>query len=234
MGRKISSGTAGGAGLGNLNITASTISTTQTNQDLVLDASGTGLITSNDPLVITNATSSSSTTTGALVVTGGVGIGENLYIGGTINVGGGGLNNVTIGSSTPAAGSFTDVTASGLSTFAEISEIIVPLSGATGTVTHNFNDTNTWYHTSISANFTMNLTNVPTTNNRSIVVNLILIQGGTARYASAFQIDGAAQTIRWAGYAAPTPQANRFEIQSFLLTRIGSAWTVFGSLSSYG
>lgn len=234
MGRRLTSGSAGAGGLGTISVIANTIATTQTDQDLVLDPNGTGVVTTADPLRITNTTGSSSTSTGALTVTGGLGIGENLFIGGTINVGGGGLNNITIGAVTPAEASFTDVTATGLSTFAEITEVIGTKTGATGVVVHDYTEANTWYHSSMSANFTMNLTNVPTTNNRTIVVNLILIQGGTARYANAFQIDGAAQTIRWANYAAPTPQASRFEIQTFTLNRVSSTWQVYGSLASYG
>lgn len=235
MGRRVSTGTAGGELLGNINATGSTLSTLQTNQDLVLDSNGTGVITTNDPITITNSTSSTTAGTGAMVITGGLGVGENIWIGGTLNVGGAaGINNTTIGVTTPAAGTFTSLTATGLSTFSEISETLVGITGATGIIVHDYSATNIWYHTSIAANFTMNLTNVPTTNDRTIVVNLVLIQGATARYASAFQIDGIGQTIRWAGYAAPTPQANRFEIQSFLLTRVSSAWTVFGSLVSYG
>jgi fibronectin-binding autotransporter adhesin len=42
--------------------------------------------TTNQRIIITNATGASTTTDGALVVTGGVGIGQNLWIGGTANI----------------------------------------------------------------------------------------------------------------------------------------------------
>jgi fibronectin-binding autotransporter adhesin len=42
--------------------------------------------TTNQRIIITNATGASTTTDGALVVTGGVGVGQNLWIGGTANI----------------------------------------------------------------------------------------------------------------------------------------------------
>jgi hypothetical protein len=42
----------------------------------------TGLLNLNSDLAVTNTTTSSSTATGALTVAGGVGVGENLYVGG--------------------------------------------------------------------------------------------------------------------------------------------------------
>lgn len=231
MGRKILN--SQGAIAGNLSILGNTISTTVTDADLILDPNGTGDVTTADQFRITNTTASTDATSGALLVSGGVGIAGDLYLGGSLN--GGTLNNLTIGNVTPAAGTFSTITVNGLTTLSEFSEVLATKTGATGVVTHDFTESNIWYHSSMSANFTMNLTNVPTTTSRTITVNLVLIQDATARYASAFQIDGVTQTIRWAAYNAPTPQANRFEIETFKLVRSsGGAWTVFGSLASYG
>lgn len=236
MGRKVATGIFGPGsttGTGFVNITGNTIGISQTNTNLVLDANGTGVLSTPDVLTITNNSTSTSTSTGALRVTGGVAVAGDLWVGGTIN-GGTGLNNITIGQTTPAAGSFTALTSTGLATLAELSEVSVALTGATGVVNHDFTATNIWVHSSMAANFTVNLQNVPTTNDRNITINLVLLQGATARFASAFQIDGAGQTIRWAGYTPPTPQANRFEIQTFTLIRSASAWTVLSGLSSFG
>jgi hypothetical protein len=90
-----------------------------------------------------------------------------------------------------------------------------------------------FYVTSMNANFTANITNLPTTSNRAYVVTFFLIQGATARYASALQIDGAAVTILWLNGSVPTPTANRKEIQTFTLYYTGSAWEAFSQLSSY-
>jgi hypothetical protein len=149
------------------------------------------------------------------------------------SIGTGSIDNMTIGGSTAAAGTFTNLTASGLTTLAEITETLNTKTAATGVVTHDFSTGAIWYHSSISANFTVNLTNVPTTNDRIITVSLILNQGATGRLPSAFQIDGVAQTIRWQNNVTPTPTINILEIATFSLIRTGSTWFVLGQLAPF-
>jgi predicted acyltransferase (DUF342 family) len=143
------------------------------------------------------------------------------------------VDNMTIGGTTAAAGTFTNLTASGLTSLAEITEVLNTKSAATGVVTHDFSTGAIWYHSSISANFTVNLTNVPTTNDRIITVSLILNQGATGRLPSAFQIDGVAQTIRWQNNVTPTPNINIIEVATFSLIRTGSTWFVLGQLAPF-
>jgi predicted acyltransferase (DUF342 family) len=149
------------------------------------------------------------------------------------SIGTGSIDNMTIGGSTAAAGTFTNLTASGLTSLAEITEVLNTKTAATGVVTHDFNTGAIWYHSSISANFTVNLTNVPTTNDRIITVSLLLNQGATGRLPSAFQIDGVAQTIRWQNNVIPTPNINIIEIATFSLIRTGSTWFVLGQLAPF-
>jgi len=122
----------------------------------------------------------------------------------------------------------------GLTTFYETTEVINTKTGATGTVVHDFSTGAVFYHSSLSANFTANFTNVPTTNNRTIAVVLLLSQGATGYYPSAVQIAGVAQTILWQGALLPSGTANRIDIVSFTLIRTGSVWTVIGALTTYG
>jgi hypothetical protein len=122
----------------------------------------------------------------------------------------------------------------GLTTFYETTEVINTKTGATGTVVHDFSTGAVFYHSSLSANFTANFTNVPTTNNRTIAVVLILSQGATGYYPSAVQIAGVAQTILWQGALLPSGTANRIDVVSFTLIRTGSVWTVIGALTTYG
>jgi hypothetical protein len=61
--------------------------------------------------------SSTTTTTGAVVITGGVGIGENLNVGGTLTVSS--INNTPIGNITPSTGAFTTLTANAAVTFTQ-------------------------------------------------------------------------------------------------------------------
>jgi hypothetical protein len=86
----------------------------------------------------------------------------------------------------------------------------------------------------MSGNFTANITNVPTTADKIMSVTLVLLQGGTAYLPTALQIDGASQTIKWAGNTQPTPQANKTDVVVFTLIRVSTSWTVLGQMSSYG
>jgi hypothetical protein len=86
----------------------------------------------------------------------------------------------------------------------------------------------------MSANFTINLTNLPTVANKSYSVVFTLVQGATPYYISALQIAGVAQTIKWSGGSAPTATANRVELETFTLMYTGSAWTVLGQLTTFG
>ena len=132
--------------------------------------------------------------------------------------------------------SLTSPIFTGLLTSQQSTEIYAAKTSATGTVVHDFSTGAIWSHASISANFTANFTNVPTTVNRTIVVTLLLLQGAAAYIPNAVQIDGVAQTLNWQGGSAPTGGVNKKEIVSFTLIRseAGPAWTVLGSLTSYG
>jgi len=93
----------------NLDLNGNTISTTDSNGNLVLAPNGTGKVS------LTSSNAASSTSTGALVVTGGVGIGGALYVGGSLDAGHAdflSLNNTPVGDSTPSTGAFTTLSAS--------------------------------------------------------------------------------------------------------------------------
>ena len=124
------------------------------------------------------------------------------------------------------------VTVTGATTLQQTTEVLNTKTGATGTVEHDYATGAIWYHTSIAANFVANFTNVPTTNNRTINVVLILVQGSTARLPIDLSINGATQTINW--LTVPTGSPNKIDLVSFTLIRTGSAWTVLGSLSTHG
>jgi hypothetical protein len=84
----------------------------------------------------------------------------------------------------------------------------------------------------MTANFTANFTNVPTTNGTEISVELILNQNSsTGFYANIIQINGTGVSARY--NAAPVATANRIEIQKLRLLRISGAWIVLGQLEEY-
>jgi hypothetical protein len=86
----------------------------------------------------------------------------------------------------------------------------------------------------MSANFTANITNVPTTNNRSYVVVLNLDQGATPYYANALEVNGSSVSIKWLNAASPTATANRLEIESFTIYRVSNSWVATGQFASFG
>jgi hypothetical protein len=128
----------------------------------------------------------------------------------------------------------TGATIFGLTTLQQTTEVLSTLTGATGVVAHDLDNGAVFYHSSLAADFTANFTNVPETNNRTISVVLLLEQGGTAYIPTAVQIDSQAQTINWQGASTPTGNANQIDVVSFTLIRTGDAWTVIGSLTTYG
>ena len=136
--------------------------------------------------------------------------------------------NVGIG--TVGGGSLT---VSGPTNLEEVIETLNTKTASTGVVVHDFTTGAIWYHSSISANFTLNLTNVPTTNDKVITITLILSQGVTGYYPNALQIDGVSQTIKWTNNSLPTPSVSRIDVASFSLIRTGSAWVVLGQFSNY-
>jgi plastocyanin len=120
-----------------------------------------------------------------------------------------------------------------LTSITGVSESFVALTSATGTVTHDTTSSSIFVHSSISANFTANFTNVATTNLRAKAVVLILNQGGTAYMPTAIQIDGVSQTIKWAGGVVPAGTANGVNVVTFTLIRASSAWTVVAQASMF-
>ena len=143
------------------------------------------------------------------------------------------VDNINIGNQSAIANRPVNIW--GTTTFFNITtEKTNALTGATGVVVHDLDDGAVFDHTSLSANFTANFTNVPTTNSRTISVALILSQGGTAYMPTAVQINGAAQTILWQGGSAPAGTASGTDVVSFTLIRSsGGAWKVIGSATSY-
>ena len=116
----------------------------------------------------------------------------------------------------------------------QTTELLNVKSAATGTVNHDFSTGAIWYHSAVAANFTPNFINVPTTNNRTIVVSLIISQGSTPYYPSALQIGGTSQTIKWLDSTTPTATASKVEVYSFSLIRVQSSWIVLGSQTTFG
>ena len=119
----------------------------------------------------------------------------------------------------------------------QATEVLNTMGAASSTsITYNMTTGATFYHSSVTAgaNWTANFTNVPTTDNRSIVATIMVSQGATPYVPSAVQIDGTSQTIKWTAAYPPVGTVNSVDIFSFAFVRSGAAWAmVLGSYSSY-
>jgi hypothetical protein len=129
---------------------------------------------------------------------------------------------------------FSDAIVSGKLNIFELTESIIDATITSGSATLNFNTSNIFYTSTPSANFTINLTNAPTDNEKTFTITALVPQGATGYIPSAFFIDGVSQTIKWAAGVAPTPtsSAGKIDIFNFSLLRRSSSWTVFGTSST--
>ena len=115
-----------------------------------------------------------------------------------------------------------------------VKEAYGALSSATGTVTHDCSNGHVFYHTSISSDFTANFTNLELDTGYVTTLTLVLSQGSTAYIASAVQIEGVAQTIKWQGNVTPTGTDNGVDAMSFSVINSSGTYTVLGQLVDFG
>lgn len=87
--RRISTGVQGRPILGRFFTLDNTINSITTNSDLILAPDGTGRVTTQSQVSFTNTAGSTNKDTGSLVVDGGVGVEENINLGGNIADGNG-------------------------------------------------------------------------------------------------------------------------------------------------
>ena len=164
-------------------------------------------------------------TTGNTVVAGTFGATGNSTIGGTLSVTG--LASFPGGISVTGAERFT-----GRFDVQEMREDISNVTLASNVLTCDYTAANVYYSaTAPGATWTINLTNVPTDNDKAISISVIQVQGSTGYYPGTFQIDGASQTIKWGGGSVPSPTSStgKIDIFNFSVIRTGSAWIVLGS-----
>lgn len=155
----------------------------------------------------------------------------------------GAVSSATTATTATTAGTVTSAAQANITSLGTLTSLIMagPVSetfdtktGATGTVVHDVSIASTFYHTSPAANFTANFTNVSTTSSKITVVAVVIAQGATAYVPTTMQIAGTTQTVTWLGGSAPTGNANKYDMISYNMFRIGSSWSVFGSLSTFG
>jgi hypothetical protein len=166
----------------------------------------------------------------------------------TVNVGTAGLSgsttNINIGSA--VSGATSSVTANGVWTYSSYANIEALFEAATITASAPAATTNfdvitqavQYYTTNASANFTFNIRgNSGTTLNtimatgQSCTIALLVTNGATAYYPTAYQVDGSSVTPKWQTGTAPTA-GNASALDVYVLTVIKTASATFTVLAS--
>ena len=106
-------------------------------------------------------------------------------------------------------------------------------TSATGAVTHDCSSGHIFYHSSVSDNWTVNLTNLNLAAGYATAITLIIEQGVTGYYPSALQIDGNPMSIAWQGNTTPTLSTNRKDVVTFSIINNGGTYTVLGQLTGF-
>ena len=114
-----------------------------------------------------------------------------------------------------------------------VEEKFATLTGSTGTVTHNCDNGQVFYHTGASGDITANFTNLGLTAEYGTNVTVIINQGATPYEVTAVQIGGAAQTINWQGGVAPTGNANGIDSFNFTILNDGGTYVVLGQMVDF-
>jgi len=152
---------------------------------------------------------------------------------GTLNIAAA-AQSVQIGGITTTSSFAGDTAIAGRTNLATVVERLTTSNGGTGVVSFDVGTAGIFYVNGPAGDITANFVNVPTTNNRVITPTVILSQSAVARTIAVVQIEGTASSVAWANSVPPTGIANKQDAYGFSLMRSGSAWKVFGQMSSYG
>ena len=143
------------------------------------------------------------------------------------------INNGVISSA--SSGAFINPVITGTTTIQHLSEIVTPITDATGTVDHDFSTgSSIFYHTNVQSDFTASFLNVPADNGRSYFVTLIIVQGSTPFIPHAVNINGVSQNLFWNNNQEPNGTANKTEFFGFNLIRRNDSWLITASVTTYG
>jgi hypothetical protein len=198
-----------------------------------INASGT-LTSTGDFIVGANtmnviAATGNTTVGGTMNVTGAVTLSNTLAVTGVATLNGG-INSS--GTLTLTGGA----NLSGTLDVQELREQVVNVTPSSNNANVAWTDGNIYYINAQAAtnSITLNITGVPTDNDKIMTVNLLFLQGSTGRVpATSFTINGSAASLRWVGGAAPTPTSSSGKIDIFSITflRTGSAFIPLASSS---
>lgn len=200
----------------------------------------------NDNLTVLGAAifATSGSVMSGLTVDGATALGSTLTVANTASVasnltvsGSASIPTVSATTASITTGNITtaniiDLNVTGKLNIQEVTEYVADYTITSNSATLVYSTANIFYNSaSPAANFTVNVTGVPTTDDQTVTISVIVTQGSTGRIPSALAIDGTGQTIKWASGVAPVPTsvAGRIDIFNFTLIRKSSSWIVLGS-----
>jgi hypothetical protein len=182
----------------------------------VFDTGEVRLAQYNGFVDILNSTSATSTNSGALQVVGGVGIGGNLYVGGSINSAGTGVVNYSTATNVNSGTYITP-------RFQSYSEVVTTLASTTAVQNLNLALSNI-FDVTLTTNTTFTFSNTATSGS-AMPVTVILRQGTggnfTATFTGARYSDGILPVL--------STGANQIDVLSFYTVNGGSFW--FGTFA---
>ena len=106
-------------------------------------------------------------------------------------------------------------------------------TSATGEVTHSCANSNIFYHSSISADFTPDFTDLAMSNGKTTETRLILDQGATGYRPVALKVNGTGSTLHWEGTAAPTASANGVDMVEMRIMMQSDAYSTVAKYSKH-
>jgi len=115
-----------------------------------------------------------------------------------------------------------------------VSEIIsATISLTASNIQYDFNESSLWYHATASTNYTANFINLPTTNNRTLSVSILIEQGVTAYIPTVVKIAGVTQSLKWAG-GSQSGTPNSLDLVTFTFIRINNSWVnIIGQIAPF-
>jgi hypothetical protein len=172
------------------------------------------------------------TVNGATTLDSTLGVGSNLSVSGSASIPTLSTTTASVTTGNITTANITDLNVTGTLNIQEVTEFVADYTITSNSAALVYSTSNIFYNSaSPSANFTVNIIGVPTTNDKTITVSVIVTQGATGRIPNALAIDGSIQTIKWSTATPPvaTSVAGRIDIFNFTLIRKSSAWIVLGS-----
>ncbi len=119
----------------------------------------------------------------------------------------------------------------GLSGISEIISATISLTASN--IQYDFNESSLWYHATASTNYTANFINLPTTNNRTLSVSILIEQGVTAYIPTVVKIAGVTQSLKWAG-GSQSGTPNSLDLVTFTFIRINNSWVnIIGQIAPF-